>query len=496
MIADLSAAITSLGSPALADSALLRDLACVGGEWRPARNGAVRVIANPATGAPIGTVPAMGAREAADAVRAAETAWPAWRAMPAVERAAILHLWSGLMRRHREDLATLITAEQGKPIAESRGEIDYAAAFPDWFAEDALRMVAELPPPHLPGCTVTVSREPVGITAAATPWNFPVAMIARKAGAALAAGCPMVVHPAEETPLSALALAELGNRAGLPPGVLSVITGPPEPVVGAWCADARVRALSFTGSTAVGRRLLAQCAPTVKRVQLELGGHAPFIVFDDAPLVEAIAGAMAAKFATSGQDCLAANRIYIHRAIYPAFLDRFAAAVSELAVGDGFDEGVAIGPLIHERAVRKCEEQVGDALGKGARLLAGGARHALGGTFYQPTALANVTPAMRIYREETFGPVAALIPFDNGDDIAAMANDSEYGLAAYLFTADAARIRTLVGRLEYGMIAVNRVKMTGAPVPFGGIKQSGLGREGSRHGIEAFTEIKYVCQAA
>lgn len=491
MIPDIAATHLSL-----ADAALLRADACIGGAWQPAASGATRIVSNPATGARVGTVPAMGRIEADAAVAAAEAAWPAWRALPDSARAALLRRWAGLMREHREDLARLITAEQGKPLAESRSEIDYAAGFPEWFAGELLRMTAELPQPHLPGCTLMISREPVGICAAVTPWNFPVAMITRKAGAALAAGCPIVVHPAEETPLSALALAELANRAGLPPGVLSVVTGPPEAIVDAWCADPRVRALSFTGSTAVGRRLLAQCAPTVKRVQLELGGHAPFIVFDDAPLSGAVAGAVAAKFATSGQDCLAANRIYVHRRVYARFLEEFAAAVAALPVGDGFADGTAIGPLIHDRAIRKCEGQVADALGAGAGLLAGGGRHALGGTFFQPTVLADVTPAMRIYREETFGPIAAVIPFGDGDDIAAMANDSEYGLAAYLFTVDAARIRTLVSRLEYGMVAVNRVKMTGAPIPFGGVKQSGLGREGSRLGIEAFTEVKYVCLAA
>ncbi len=453
-------------------------------------------VTDPATGAVLATVPALGAAEADMAVSRAAQAWPAWRGLSTYARAAALARWSALIRAHAEDLARIATAEQGKPLAEARGEVEYAASFPEWFAAESQRIADEMPPPHLPDCRVEIRRVPVGIVAAATPWNFPLAMLTRKAGAALAAGCPIVVHPAEETPLSALALAELAERAGVPADVMGVVTGAPEPIVGTWCADRRVSALSFTGSTEIGRRLLAACAPTIKRVQLELGGHAPFIVFDDVTLEEAVAGAIAAKFATSGQDCLAANRIYIHRALYARFLEAFTAAVTALPVGSGFDPASRIGPLMHARAAAKCEAHVADAVANGARLLTGGSRHKLGGTFFAPTVLADVTPGMRIYREETFGPVAAVLPFEPSDDIAAMANDSDYGLAAYLYTRDAARIARLVEALDYGLIGVNRVRMTGPPVPFGGMKQSGLGREGSRLGIEAFSETKTICLAA
>ena len=478
----------------LGDPRLFREQAYVDGKWCSARDGAVQAVTNPSTGAVIGHVPNLGGAETDAAIAAAYAAFPAWAAALPQERAAVLRRWHAAMVAHREDLAVLMTAEQGKPLAEARGEIDYAASFVEWFAEEARRLNVESVTPHLPDCSMSVRRVPVGVTAAITPWNFPCAMITRKAAAALAAGCPMVVRPASETPYSALALAELAERAGVPAGVFSVVTGEPQPIVGALTASPLVRALSFTGSTAVGRALLAASAATVKRVSMELGGHAPFILFPDVPLDEAVAAAVAAKFATSGQDCLAANRLYVHRGAYDRFVHGFARAVAALTVGDGFAPGTDIGPLMHERAVAKCEEHVADALAKGARLVTGGKR--LGGLFYQPAVLADVTPAMRIHREETFGPVAAVIPFDDGDDIAAMANDSEYGLAAYLFTNDARRIQRLTAALDYGMVAVNRVKMTGAPVPFGGVKQSGLGREGSRHGIEEFTEIKYVCMAA
>jgi len=480
----------------LRDPRLFREQAYIGGKWRPADDGSVSAVTNPSTGAPIGCVPDMGAAETKAAIDAAAAAFPAWRALLPQERSVRLRRWYELMLENREDLAVIMTAEQGKPLAESRGEIDYAAGFVEWFAEEAKRVNVESVTPHLPDCAMVIRREPIGVTAAVTPWNFPSAMITRKAAAALAAGCPMVVRPATETPFSALALAELAERAGIPAGVFSVVTGNAERIVGEICANPTVRALSFTGSTEIGRKLLAQGAATVKKMSMELGGHAPFILFPDVPLDQAVQGALAAKFATTGQDCLAANRIYVHRAVYEPFLAAFAEAVASQKVGDGFEPDVVLGPLMHDRALAKCEAHVADALAKGARLLTGGARHQRGGLFYQPTLLADVTPDMAIYREETFGPVAAVTPFDDGDDIAAMANDTEYGLAAYLYTNDHTRVQRLIAALEYGMVAVNRVKMTGAPIPFGGVKQSGLGREGSRHGLEEYTELKYVCLAA
>lgn len=480
----------------LRDPRLFREQAYIGGKWSSAETGRVCAVTNPSTGGTIGTVPNMGAAETRSAIGAAATAFPAWRALLPQDRAARLRRWYELLVEHREDLAVLVTLEQGKPLAEAREEILYAASFVEWFAEEARRVNVESVTAHLPDCAMVVRREPIGVTAAVTPWNFPSAMVTRKAAAALAAGCPMVVRPATETPFSALALAELGERAGLPPGVFSIVTGDPEPIVGELCASPTVRALSFTGSTAVGRRVLAQGAATVKKTSMELGGHAPFILYPDVPIDQAVAGAVAAKFTTTGQDCLAANRIFVHRAVYPRFLRAFTDAASALKVGDGFEPGVELGPLVHERAVVKCQEQVDDAVARGARLLTGGRRHARGGLFYEPTVLAEVTPEMLIYREETFGPVAPVIPFDDADDIVAMANDTEYGLAAYVFTNDHRRVQRLVAGLEYGMIAVNRVRMTGAPVPFGGVKQSGLGREGARHGLEEFTELKYVCLAA
>jgi aspartate-semialdehyde dehydrogenase len=389
-----------------------------------------------------------------------------------------------------------MTLEQGKPINEARGEIDYAASFVEWFAEEGKRLDGEMPTSHLPSRVMTVRREPVGVTAAVTPWNFPSAMITRKAAAALAAGCPMVVRPASETPFSALALAELGERAGLPAGVFSVVTGDAEPIVGELCANPTVRAVSFTGSTEIGKHLLRQGADTVKRMSMELGGHAPFILFPDVDLEEAVDAAVAAKFQTTGQDCLAANRIYVHADIYDAFVARFAERVAALKVGNGLEEDTEIGPLMHERALAKCQAHVDDALAKGARLMAaGGSGHALGGLFYAPTALANVDETMVIFREETFGPVAAIARFDREDEVLARANDTHYGLAAYLFTRDHDRICRMSERLAYGMVAVNCVKITGAPIPFGGVKESGLGREGGRHGIDEFTELKYVCSA-
>ncbi len=477
----------------LRDPRLLREFAYIDGKWCAATDGAVCPVDNPADGQRLGQVPDLGRDEIRQAIAAAGRALRHWRRLPARERSRCLQAWYRLILDNKEDLARLMTLEQGKPLAEARGEIDYAASFVDWFAAEAERSYGDTIPSHLPGRRLFTVREPVGVVAVVTPWNFPCAMITRKAAAALAAGCTLVVRPATETPFSALALAELAERAGFPAGVFSVLTGDGATIGGELCANPMVRAVSFTGSTEVGRKLLAQGAGTVKRMSMELGGHAPFIVFADAELDAAVAGAIAAKFQTTGQDCLAANRIYVHESCYQDFLERFAKAAAALKVGPGLEPGIDQGPLIDQRALHKVESQVADALAHGARLLTGGHRHALGGLFYQPTVLADVTPAMSIYYEETFGPVAAVLPFSDERSVLEQANDTEYGLAAYIYARDSDRIWNAVDGLEYGMVAVNTAKMTGAPIPFGGVKQSGLGREGSRHGLDEFTELKYVC---
>jgi aspartate-semialdehyde dehydrogenase len=477
----------------LKDPRLFREQAYVGGKWTAARDGRVIEVANPATEAQLGVVPALGAAETEAAIAAAAAAFPRWRRLLPQERAAYLRRWHELMLEAKDDLALTMTLEQGKPLAEAEDEIAYAASFIEWFAEEARRVNVEGITPHLPNRQMSVRREPVGVSAAVTPWNFPSAMITRKAAAALAAGCPMVVRPASETPYSALALAELAERAGIPAGVFSVVTGPSGPIVGALLASPTVRALSFTGSTEVGRKLLAGGAATVKRMSMELGGHAPMIVFPEVDLEDAVAGAVATKFQTSGQDCLAANRIYVQASIYERFVERFAAYVKGIRVGNGLQEGVDIGPLMHERAVAKCEAQVADARARGGRVLTGGER--LGGRFFAPTVIADATDDMLIASEETFGPVAAIFRFEDEAEVTLRANDTIYGLAAYLWSNDLNRVARVSSALEYGMVAVNCVKMTGAPIPFGGVKQSGLGREGSRHGLEEFTELKYVCIA-
>jgi aspartate-semialdehyde dehydrogenase len=477
----------------LADPRLFREQAYVGGKWTAATDGKVMPVTNPATGEALGVVPALGAAETEAAIAAAARAWPAWKGLLPQQRAAILRRWYELIVAARADLALLMTLEQGKPLAEAAGEIDNAASFVEWFAEEARRVNVESITSHLPSRQMQVRREPIGVSAAITPWNFPCAMITRKAAAALAAGCPMIVRPASETPYSALALAELADRAGVPAGVFSVITGPAEPIVAALQASPIVRAISFTGSTEIGRRLLEGGAATIKRMSMELGGHAPMIIFPEVDLDDAVAGAIAAKFQTTGQDCLAANRIYVHASIYDAFVHKFAAGVRALEVGNGLDDGVEIGPLMHQRAVAKCEAHVADAIASGGRILAGGGRHPLGGTFFAPTVIADATDDMRIASEETFGPVAAVFRFEREDEVVARANDTIYGLAAYVWSNDLNRVARLTAALEYGMVAVNCVKMTGAPIPFGGIKQSGQGREGARHGLEEFTELKYVC---
>ncbi len=477
----------------LEDGALLRHEAYVGGQWCGAPDGAALLVVNPADGRVVGSVPDVGAAGAARAVASAAAAYPAWRAESPRSRGEVLTRWAASMLDHREDLATIVTVEQGKPLAESRAEIDYAAGFLQWFAGEAQRLYGEVIPSHLPGRRLVVVREPVGVAAAITPWNFPSAMITRKAGAALAAGCSIVVMPACETPLSALALAELAERAGVPSGVFSVVTGTPEPIGRVFTESDEVRQLSFTGSTEIGRLLLARSAATVKRVSMELGGSAPFVVFDDADLDLVVPAAVTAKFQTTGQDCLAANRLFVHDRVYDTFAERFAAAVGRLVVGNGLSPGVAQGPLIDDESIVRCEAHVADALAGGARLLVGGRRHALGGRFFEPTALVEVTPAMRVCREETFGPIAPLLRFSTDEEVIRLANQTIYGLAAYVYGADLARLWRVAERLEYGMVGLNAASITGAPVPFGGVKHSGLGREGSRHGLDEYTDLKYLC---
>ncbi len=477
----------------LKDRHLLRDLAYCDGRWFAGTDGRSFEVADPASGATVAWVASLGAEETTAAIDSAARAMPAWRAMLPQARARILRKWHDLMLEAKDDLALIMTLEQGKPLSESLGEIDYAASFVEWYAEEGKRLNAENVTSHLPGAEMIVRREALGVVGIVTPWNFPSAMITRKAAAALAAGCTVVAHPSSETPLSALALAELGERAGLPAGVFNVVTGDAATIVGRLCEDERIRAISFTGSTGIGKLIAGQCAPTMKRLVMELGGHAPLIIFDDADIAQAVKIAIDAKFATSGQDCLAANRIFVHRSIAARFEAAFAERIRELKVGDGLSTGAEIGPLMHERAIAKVEEQVEDALKRGARLVAGGKRHKAGRLFFEPTLLADVPADALIMREETFGPVAGITVFDTEEEVVARANDTEYGLVAYVVTANGARQMRLGRALEYGMVAINRVKITGGPIPFGGWKQSGIGREGSRHGIEAFTELKYLC---
>ncbi len=477
----------------LAEPRLARQFSYIGGKWADNASRETFSVTNPADGTWLGEVAKLSGAESTRAVDAAQEAFASWSVTLPQDRAAILRRWYDLMMEHKEDLARIMVLEQGKPISEARGEIDYAASFVEFYAEETRRPNIEGVTSHLPDAEVELWREPVGVAALITPWNFPSAMLTRKAAAALAAGCTVVAHPSAETPFSALALAELAERAGLPAGVFNVVTGDAPEVVKPWTEDSRVRALSFTGSTEVGRLLYRQSADTVKRLVLELGGHAPVIVFKGADLDNAVEETMKAKFATSGQDCLGANRIFVERAIYDDFCARFTEATQALRVGTGMDDP-DIGPLMNEKAVQKQEEHVADALAKGARLLTGGKRHALGPLFYEPTVLADVPADAAILREETFGPVAPIIPFDTEDEVIARANDTEYGLVAYVHTMDPRRIYRISRALQFGMVAVNRTKVTGAPIPFGGMKQSGLGREGARQGLEEFTEIKYVCR--
>jgi len=479
----------------LTDSKLLRQHGYVNGRWVDAASGGTAPVTNPATGAALGTVPDMDGADARRAIEAAHAALPGWRARTATQRAQVLKRMHALMLEHQQDLATIMTAEQGKPLAESRGEIAYAAAFFEWFAEEARRVYGDIIPGPQPDRRILVMKQPVGVVAAITPWNFPSAMIARKLGAALAAGCTVVAKPALETPYSALALADLGERAGLPPGVFNVVTGPGPRIGAELTGNPLVRKLTFTGSTATGKLLLAQCAATVKRVSMELGGNAPFIVFDDADIEAAVAGAMASKYRNTGQTCVCANRLLVQTGIYEEFARRLATAVGKLRVGDGLQGDTDQGPLISDAALAKVEAHVADALAKGARVLAGGARHPLGGTFFQPTVLADVTPGTLVAREETFGPVAPLFRFETEAEAIRMANDTEFGLAAYLYTRDLGRSFRVAEALEYGMVGLNTGLISTEVAPFGGVKESGMGREGSRYGIEDYLDIKYLAIA-
>jgi succinate-semialdehyde dehydrogenase / glutarate-semialdehyde dehydrogenase len=476
----------------LKDPSLLRQAAFVGGQWIGADGGRSFAVRNPANGAEIARVPEMGAAEAERAIAAANAAWPAWRQRTGKDRAGVLRKWFDLLIANADDLAALMTSEQGKPLAEAKGEVVYGASFIEWFAEEAKRVYGDAIPSAWGDKRLFALKEPVGVSAAITPWNFPIAMITRKVAPALAAGCPVVVKPAEQTPLSALAIAHLAERAGLPAGVLNVITGDPVAIGRALCASPVVRKLSFTGSTEVGRILMRQSADTVKKISLELGGNAPFIVFDDADLAAAVDGAIASKFRNTGQTCVCANRLLVQDGVYDEFQARLAQAVSALKVGDGFTPGVAQGPLIDRAALEKVEQHVADAKAKGGRVVLGGKRHALGGTFYEPTVIGGAVPSMLCAREETFGPVAPLFRFRDDDEAVAMANDTEYGLAAYFYSRDNRRIWRAAERLEYGMIGVNTGIISTEVAPFGGMKQSGIGREGSKYGIEEYLEVKYV----
>ena len=493
----MTAAIASKRTPPsplgrLADGRLLRELAYIDGRWTGAHDAASFAVRDPFSGEILAHVASLGALEAKQAVDAATRAFPVWKALLPQERAARLRKWHELILAAREDLALIMTLEQGKPLAESRGEIDYAASFVEWYAEEGKRLNAESVTSHLPGAQMLVSREPLGVAALLTPWNFPSAMLTRKAAAALAAGCTVVAHPSSYTPLSALALAELAERAGLPAGVFNIITGEAAPIAETFCTDLRVRVVSFTGSTEIGRLIAKQCAPTVKRLVMELGGNAPLIVFDDADLDRAVDIAMGAKFATSGQDCLAANRIYVQRSLYPRFCEAFARSIRALKVGSGLEAGVEIGPLMHERAVARTRARIAEALAHGARRLAGDVP-VPGPLFVAPTLLVDVPDDAAVMCEESFAPVACVAAFDTEAEVIARANATEHGLVAYVVTHDGARALRMSHALDYGMVAVNRVRITGAPIPFGGVKQSGMGREGSRHGLEAFTDLKYTC---
>lgn len=477
----------------LRDPSLLRTQCFLAGEWQHAESGQTFDVTDPATGALISRVPKMEEAETRRAIDAANTAWPGWRSQTAKQRAAILRRWYELMLENIDDLALILTTEQGKPLAEARGEIQYAAAFLEWFGEEAKRTYGDVIPTVTNDCRILVTKEPIGVCAAITPWNFPAAMITRKVGPALAAGCPIIVRPADATPLSALALAVLAQRAGVPKGIFSVITGSSRAIGAELTSNPTIRKLSFTGSTPVGSMLMAQCAPTIKKLSLELGGNAPFIVFDDADIDEAVAGAVASKFRNSGQTCVCTNRFYVHNTVYDEFATKLSRAVENLTVGRGTEAGVTLGPLINEVAVLKVEEHIRDALEKGAKLIAGGKRHRLGHSFFEPTVLTEVTQSMQVAREETFGPLAPIFRFESDDEVISMANDTEFGLAAYFYSRDLGKVWRAAEALEYGMVGINTGLISNEVAPFGGVKQSGIGREGSHYGIDEYLVIKYMC---
>ena len=475
------------------DTALFRQKVYINGKWQDSISGKTTKITNPSTGEVLGTVPECGAVEAKIAIEAANDAWPAWRSKTAKERALILRCWFELMMENQEDLARLMTAEQGKPLSESRGEVAYAASFIEWFAEEGKRIYGDTIPTHGMDKRVLVLKQPIGVTVAITPWNFPAAMITRKAAPALAAGCPMVIKPAPDTPFSAFALCELAERAGVPAGILSTLTGDAASIGGEFTGNPIVRKLSFTGSTGVGKLLMKQCSGTVKKMALELGGNAPFIVFDDADLEAAIPGAMASKFRNAGQTCVCANRILVQSKVYEKFTEMLANAAKNLKVADGFEDGTDQGPLINEAAVIKIESHIKDAVSKGGKLLAGGRRHELGGTFFEPTVISDVTTDMLVAKEETFGPMAPVFKFETEEEAISMANDTEFGLAAYFYSRDIGRIWRVSEGLEYGIVGVNEGIISTEMAPFGGVKESGTGREGSKYGIEDYLELKYLC---
>jgi succinate-semialdehyde dehydrogenase/glutarate-semialdehyde dehydrogenase len=484
--------LDNVGKLPLKDAELFRQANLIGGKWVQAESGKTTAVRNPATGEVIGHVPAMSAAETRRAIEAAQAAFAGWRAMLAKERAAILRKLNDLMLANTDDLAAIMTAEQGKPLAESKGEIAYAASFIEWFAEEGKRIYGDTIPQNAKGRRILVLKEPIGVFAAITPWNFPAAMITRKAGPGWAAGCTGVIRPASQTPFSALAIGVLAERAGMPPGVCNIITGPSGETGGELTSNPLVRKFSFTGSTEVGRKLLEQCAKTIKKTSMELGGNAPFIVFDDADLDAAVQGAMASKYRNTGQTCVCANRILVQDGVYDAFAQKLKEAVEALKVGNGMEPGVTQGPLINADAVAKVEEHIADATSKGAKVITGGKRHGRGGNFFEPTLLVNVPPDALVFREETFGPVAPLFRFKTEEEAVKLANDSEFGLAAYFYARDVGRIFRVAEALESGIIGINEGIISTEVAPFGGVKESGLGREGSKYGIEDYLEIKYL----